>query len=133
LGPALPPSRPYPIAQGYALYGSDSGHVTGAGNPPGWTPSTPEDGGPPLTAALAALGPGAQGGPQAGAMFDWMGDKEALNNYAHAQIKKTHDAAQLIITALRGRAPTHSYFMGESQGGRDALVAATGQGSRSGQ
>jgi len=123
-GPAYPPNRPYPIAQGYALYGSDSGHMTGAGNPPGWTPNSPDDGGPPKTAAPAVPGAGAAGGPPPGNAFDWMGDKESLENYAHAQIKKTHDVALALIRQLRGHAPTHTYFMGESQGGRDALMAA---------
>jgi hypothetical protein len=54
-----------------------------------------------------------------------MGDRESLENYSHAQIKKTRDVARHIIAALRGSPPAKTYFMGESQGGRDALVAAS--------
>jgi hypothetical protein len=128
MGPAMPPNRPYPIAQGYALFGSDSGHVAGNGNPPGWTPATPEDGAPPA-ANPTAPGAGAQGGPPPAMDFKWMGDKESFENYQHAQIKKTHDVALHLLNALKGKAPQHTYFMGESQGGRDALIAASMYGA----
>lgn len=125
MGPAYPPNRPFLVAEGYATFGSDSGHVTGNGMPPGWTPQTPGDGEPPPE-DQSEPGEVAEGGPpQGGNPFAWMANPEALENYSHAQIKKTHDVAVEIIRQLRGSAPETTYFMGESQGGRDALIAAS--------
>ncbi len=123
MGPAYPPDLPYPVAMGYATFGSDGGHGEGRGRPPGWTPETPEDGAPP-SQTPAALGAGAEGGPPPGLGFGWMANAEALENYSHAHVKKAYDAAMAVIGLLYDRKPDTTYFMGESQGGRDALIAA---------
>jgi hypothetical protein len=107
LGPAYPPDVPYPIAKGYATYGSDSGH--GGARAPG------------------AGGP-AQGGPPPVANFSWMANKESLKNFAYEQIKKTHDVAIEILLQMYGTKPKYTYFMGESQGGREALMAVAHYG-----
>ncbi|MFV0246272.1 MAG: tannase/feruloyl esterase family alpha/beta hydrolase [Qingshengfaniella sp.] len=49
---------------------------------------------------------------------------ESLENFAGAQIGKVKSAATDIITAFYGQAPERTYFIGYSQGGREALVAA---------
>lgn len=128
MGPAYPPDRPYPIAQGYALFGSDGGHGEGAGRPPGWTPAIPEDGAPPLVNP-PELGEGAEGGPPPSMSFDWYRNAEALGKYSGGHVKMTHDAAFAIFDALYGVTPDTTYFMGESQGGRDALYAAGAYGA----
>ena len=51
-------------------------------------------------------------------------NKEALMNYAGESIKKTRDAAMAIIKAYFGKMPEKTYFVGFSNGGREALVAA---------
>lgn len=53
---------------------------------------------------------------------DWALHAEAWLNFAHASLKKTHDAAFALVQALHGERPRTSYFMGQSQGGREALV-----------
>lgn len=85
---AFPPDAPYPLLEGYAMFGGDSGH---------------QDPGNHATWALNA---------------------EAWENFGHAALKKTHDAAFAVLQAMYGRRPTLSYFMGQSQGGREALEVA---------
>jgi hypothetical protein len=48
---------------------------------------------------------------------------EALRNFGHEQIKKTHDVALRLVAARYGRAPEHNYFIGGSQGGHEAFDA----------
>ena len=123
-GPLDPPHRPFPIAEGFATFGSDSGHL-GAGfpwnirrdvtplAPPGRADGdVPGEGGPlPLAGAVKAP--------------PFMHIDEAYRNFGHEQVKKTHDAVIHLIQEMYGVRPTRRYFAGESQGGRDALQAAT--------
>ncbi len=62
------------------------------------------------------------GGRGAVPRADWMLNPEALTNFAYAQTKKTHDVAQVLTKTFYGVAPRHSYYMGSSQGGREALM-----------
>lgn len=48
---------------------------------------------------------------------------EALRNYGHEQIKKTHDVAMLLVEARYGTRPQYNYFIGGSQGGHEAFDA----------
>ena len=54
----------------------------------------------------------------------WALDDEAWQNFGHASLKKTHDAAFAIVELLYGQKPRASYFMGQSQGGREAMEVA---------
>jgi len=49
---------------------------------------------------------------------------EALLNYGKQSIKKLHDVAVTIVKARYGVAPRRFYFIGNSQGGHEALDAA---------
>jgi len=49
---------------------------------------------------------------------------EAFVNFSHASYKKVHDVARAIIQAAYGEGPKTSYFMGSSEGGREALTMA---------
>ncbi|RWA51598.1 tannase [Cupriavidus sp. UYMSc13B] len=49
---------------------------------------------------------------------------EALGNYAGEHIKKTHDVALFLAKKRYGYGFNHSYFVGGSGGGRQALLAA---------
>ena len=77
------------LQQGFATYGSDSGHQQGPGVSPEWTLSD-----------------------------------EAIRNLGYMQLKKTHDAAMVLIERAYGQRPRYNYFVGTSQGGREALTAA---------
>jgi len=99
--PAGAADRPVPLARGYAVMGSDSGH------------QAPEQGLPGLMDAAFAL------------------NAESLRNYAGDAIKKAHDVGVYLIRArysangpARGSSgPRKAYFIGGSTGGREALVA----------
>jgi Tannase and feruloyl esterase len=51
-------------------------------------------------------------------------DQQARLNYAYAAIGKVTRAAKRIIADYYGRGPSHSYFVGCSNGGREAMMAA---------
>ncbi|HLF12642.1 MAG TPA: tannase/feruloyl esterase family alpha/beta hydrolase, partial [Gammaproteobacteria bacterium] len=48
---------------------------------------------------------------------------EALRNFGHEQIKKTHDVAMLLVEARYGKQSRYNYFIGGSQGGHEAFDA----------
>lgn len=78
----------------------------------------PPDAASPLAKGYASFG--GDSGHQ-GDAGDWALNDEAWTNFGHAALKKTHDAAFAVIEALYGSRPKLSYFMGTSQGGREAL------------
>jgi len=90
---SIPPNAPYALSRGFVVYGSDSGHQSGA----------PAVGGLPN---------------------GWAANAEALTNFAYAQMKKTHDVTLVVVKRMYGEAPRHRYYMGSSQGGREALMVA---------
>lgn len=49
-------------------------------------------------------------------------DAEALDNFAGAQLKKTHDVAVRVIRQYYGQPPRRMYFYGNSQGGHEAFT-----------
>jgi len=89
------------VARGLATYGSDSGHQIAFGARRG--------GGPPPAAATSD---------------DWALNEEAIANLGYMQMKKTHDAAMVIIQRIYGMRPQFNYYIGSSQGGREALTVA---------
>ncbi len=74
------------LAQGFATYGSDSGHANGDNQ--------------------------------------WALNDEAIRNLGYMQLKKTHDVAMVLIQRAYGARPQYNYFVGSSQGGREALTVA---------
>lgn len=105
--------RPGPslIQLGFATYGSDSGHQAGFG----------------MGFGRGMRGPGAapQGGmPPAGSGDEWALNDEAIRNLGYMQLKKTHDAAMILIERIYGEKPRFNYFFGSSQGGREGLTVA---------
>jgi len=83
-----------PLVRGFVVYGSDSGHQASFGR-----------GGPPPSA-------------------DWATNDEAIKNLGYMQMKKTHDAAMILIERAYGQRPRYNYYLGTSQGGREALTVA---------
>ena len=92
------------LSLGFATYGSDSGHQSA-----GFGGRGPQ-GGPPLVPNPTAN--------------DWALNDEAVANLGYMQLKKTHDAALVLIERAYGASPRYNYFFGGSQGGREALTVA---------
>src|SRR5262245_37184944 len=55
---------------------------------------------------------------------EWTLSDEAIKNLGYMQMKKTHDAAMVLIQRVYGEGPRFNYFIGTSQGGREALTVA---------
>ena len=62
-------------------------------------------------------------GPPAGAPA-FIGNTDVLLDYGYRAIKATSDDSKAIIDILLGQAPSYSYFVGCSDGGREALQEA---------
>jgi hypothetical protein len=105
------------IQLGFATYGSDSGHQMGFGMGFGRSAARGQ--------GAASQGGMMQGGaPPAGSGDDWALNDEAMKNLGYMQLKKTHDAAMVLIERIYGEKPRFNYFFGSSQGGREALTVA---------
>ena len=105
------------LAKGFVLYGSDSGHQAG-GMGGGMMGGFGGMGG----GAPAQAGPTLPTGPSGG--DDWALNDEAIKNMGYMQMKKTHDAAVVIMERLYGKRPQYNYYVGTSHGGREALTVA---------
>jgi feruloyl esterase len=90
------------INKGFVMYGSDSGHQGGMGG---------------RSTVLAS-------GPAGAKPDDWALNEEAIRNLGYMQMKKTHDAAMVIIERIYGERPLFNYYIGGSQGGREGLMVA---------
>jgi hypothetical protein len=130
------------LQHGFATYGSDSGHQSGGLGPPPGARRNAAAGlgqqGPPATGRGADTGALQQGFPGAGGQMpgrgpagqpdpaanDWATNDEAIANLGYMQMKKTHDAAMVLMERLYGERPRFNYFFGSSQGGREALTVA---------
>ncbi len=133
------------LSQGYVTYGSDSGHqMAGFGGGPGGAPGGfgARGGGPggakggPGGGGGFGGAPGGPGGPGGGGPGaargpagpnpndDWALNDEAIKNLGYAQMKKTHDAAMVLVQRMYGEKPKYNYYVGTSQGGREALTVA---------
>lgn len=77
----------------------------------------------PLARGYVTLG--SDSGHQSSGGFDgtFYLNEEALRNFGHMQIKKTHDVAQWLVQQRYGEAPRYDYFMGGSQGGHEGFDA----------
>jgi hypothetical protein len=105
------------VQLGFATYGSDSGHQMSFGMGFGR--------GMAGGRGAAPQGGMTQGGPPpAGSGDDWALNDEAMKNLGYMQLKKTHDAAMVLIKRIYGEKPKYNYFFGSSQGGREALTVA---------
>jgi len=72
--------------------------------------------------AAASTDDGTSGPPPGAPAF--IGNNDVLLDYGFRAIKATTDDSKAIVNALMGQAPTYSYFVGCSDGGREALKEA---------
>ncbi len=95
----------------------------GGGGMNGWIPGP----WPPfLQRRFASYGSdaGHQGEPLPVESQDWALNDEAIKNLGYMQMKKTHDAAMVLIDRMYGERPRFNYYFGQSQGGREGLMVA---------
>jgi hypothetical protein len=105
------------VQLGFATYGSDSGHQMSFGM--GFGRGMAGGRGPSPQGGMTQGGP-----PPAGAGDDWALNDEAIKNLGYMQLKKTHDAAMVLIERIYGEKRRYNYYFGSSQGGREALTVA---------
>jgi feruloyl esterase len=67
---------------------------------------------------------GSDSGHQIGPDVSWSTNDEAIRNLGFMQMKKTHDAAMVLMARAYGARPRFTYYVGTSQGGREALTVA---------
>lgn len=99
------------LHQGFATYGSDSGHQMAGFSMPGRGMGMP--GGAPRGAGPGGAIPAGFGAPNADA-DGWALNNEAVANLGYMQLKKTHDAAMVVIQRAYGARPRYNYFVGSS-------------------
>jgi hypothetical protein len=75
-------------------------------------------------AQLGLVTYGSDSGHQMGAATDWTLNDDAIRNLGYMQMKKTHDAAMVLVERMYGERPRYNYYTGTSQGGREALTVA---------
>ncbi|MEU4253268.1 tannase/feruloyl esterase family alpha/beta hydrolase [Amycolatopsis sp. NPDC026612] len=92
--PFGPADRPVPLARGYAVFASDSGHRQNPASPPS------------LDGSFG------------------LNDEALTNFAAGDALKKTRDASLFLIRHAYAATPTEVFFAGGSTGGREALVVA---------
>src|SRR5262245_31920536 len=98
-----PGGGPSLLDRGFATYGSDSGHQAAFGGRGGARGAEP---------------------PGVNTSDDWALNDEAITDLGYMQMKKTHDVAMVIIERAYGERPRFNYYIGTSQGGREALTVA---------
>ena len=72
--------------------------------------------------ATAGTDDGTSGPPSGAPSF--IGNEDVLLDYGYRAIKVTSDDSKAVIEALTGTEPRYSYFVGCSDGGREALMQA---------
>ena len=78
----------------------------------------------PVGPAQGVVTYGSDSGHRADDPPEWALSDEAIKNLGFMQMKKTHDAAMVLVERLYGQRPRYNYYIGGSQGGREALTVA---------
>jgi hypothetical protein len=110
----------------------------GVALPENWSRRAVQMGGGGMNGSVPGLTGGFGGGPGLSSGFatygsdsghangdnQWALNDEAIRNLGFAQLKKTHDVALVLIERAYDAKPQFNYFVGSSQGGREALTVA---------
>ena len=95
--------------------------ITGLGLPPAY----PYDRASPLARGFVTYGTDSGHETKAGEPPQLFAlNDEAFENFAHKAYKKVRDAAVALMVRAYGKPPEKLYFMGSSEGGREALTMA---------
>ena len=96
----------------------------GGGGMNGVIPNLGGGRGSPVSPAQGIVIYGSDSGHRVNDPPEWALNDEAIKNLGFMQMKKTHDAVMVIVERLYGRKPQVNYYIGTSQGGREALTVA---------
>lgn len=110
-----------PLAWNGRFLFQGGGGLNGVLNPAfGWVSGFP----PALARGFAVVS--TDGGHRGRSAIDsnFAADQQAKLDFAYQAVARTTREARQLISQFYGRAPAHSYFMGCSTGGREAMLAA---------
>ncbi len=96
----------------------------GGGGMNGTIPNLTGGRGAPVGPSQGIVAYGSDSGHRASDPPEWALSDEAVRNLGFMQMKKTHDAAMVLVERVYGRRPRFNYYVGTSQGGREALTVA---------
>ncbi|SCK19655.1 feruloyl esterase [Variovorax sp. HW608] len=99
--------------------------ITGISGPYGGVQNAPSDAKLPLAQSYVTFG--SDGGTTPDGLFGT--NAQAMANYSGESVKRTHDAANYLISAYYGTAPRRMYHIGGSKGGHESLQAAQKYGA----
>jgi hypothetical protein len=95
--------------------------ITGLGLPPAYPYDKPS----PLARGFVTYGTDSGHATKNGDLPQLFAlNDEAFENFAHVAYKRVRDAALVLMTRAYGKKPDKMYFMGSSEGGREALTMA---------
>ena len=96
----------------------------GGGGMNGSIPNLTGGRGGPVSPSQGIVTYGSDSGHRNSDPAEWALSDEAIKNLGFMQMKKTHDAAMAIVERVYARRPRFNYYIGTSQGGREALTVA---------
>jgi feruloyl esterase len=96
----------------------------GGGGMNGIIPNVGGGRGNPVAPAQGIVTYGSDSGHRVNDPPEWALNDEAIKNLGYMQMKKTHDAVMVIVERVYGQRPKVNYYIGTSQGGREALTVA---------
>jgi feruloyl esterase len=96
----------------------------GGGGMNGIIPNLTGGRGSSLRPAMGVVTYGSDSGHSIKDAPEWTLVDEAIKNLGYMQMKKTRDAAMVLVERMYARKPAVNYYVGTSQGGREALTVA---------
>jgi hypothetical protein len=124
MAPIDPAARPINFRVAFPASWTLRAAQLGGGGMNGVIPNLGGGRGAPVGPAQGIVTYGSDSGHAVKDAPEWTLVDEAIKNLGYMQMKKTHDAAMILVERMYGARPRASYYIGTSQGGREALTVA---------